>query len=64
MNTMKKLVKAYGNGAHVVLPISMLGTEVYIMDSEDYAKHVNDTEIATEEESEKIKVYLKDKGLL
>jgi hypothetical protein len=49
---LKKLVKAFGNGAHVVLPVEMVGKEVYIMDNDDYAKKVLDDELPSPEEEE------------
>ena len=64
MNAMKKLVKAFGNGAHIVLPVSMLGKEVIIMENEDYAKAVLDNEIMTPEEEEKFAAELKKLGYL
>jgi len=63
MNTVKKLVKAFGNGAHIVLPVSMIGKEVIIMER-DYVKNYTENELATPEEEEVIAKRLKKMGLI
>lgn len=61
--TVIKKVKAYGNGAHVVLPIKMLGEEVIIM-KRDYVKNYLENELATPEEEKEIEARLKKMGLV
>jgi hypothetical protein len=60
---MKKLVKAFGNGAHIVLPVSMLGKEVIIM-KKDYVKDVLDGKFDGPEDKEKMDAELKKLGYL